>query len=84
MQDSALVDMGLAVAIDILREKRRRVVRKKGEVEVESSLASCGDRWFGNENKARPCGCDDKRIFSLCGPKEADTLAKEACELRCK
>ena len=80
MQDTALVDMGLGVALDIIRTKRRKGHKKGKDEEKFSSLVGCGVKWFGNESGVRPCGCDDKRLCSLCGCKEADGLGKDACD----
>jgi len=62
----------------VIRYKRQKV--HKRDVEAVSSPADCGRLWYGNEDMARPCGCDDKRVCSFCGVKEADRLGKDACD----
>jgi len=63
----------------VIRCKRQKV-RKRDENEVVSSLADCGRLWYGNEDMTRPCGCDDKRVCSFCGVKEAECLGKDASD----
>jgi len=62
----------------VIRYKRQKV--HKRDIEAVSSPADCGRLWYGNEDMARPCGCDDKRVCSFCGVKEADRLGKDACD----
>jgi len=62
----------------VIRCKRQKV--HKRDIEAFSSPADCGRLWYGNEDMARPCGCDDKRVCSFCGVKEAERLGKDACD----
>jgi len=62
----------------VIRYKRQKV--HKRDIEAVSSPADCGRLWYGNEDMARPCGCDDKRVCSFCGVKEAEQLGKDACD----
>jgi len=62
----------------VIRYKRQKV--HKRDIEAFSSPADCGRLWYGNEDMARPCGCDDKRVCSFCGVKEAEQLGKDACD----
>jgi len=71
-----LAELAYGDALDIIRNLRHKG-HKNGS---ESSVADCARKWFGNERKARPCGCDDKRLCPLCGSKEAELIAKEACD----
>jgi len=61
----------------VIRCKRQKV--HKRDIEAFSSPADCGRLWYGNEDVTRPCGCDDKRVCSFCGFKEAEQLGKDAC-----
>jgi len=76
MQGELPLDRPVGEALDLIREYRD----KHHKNDTHSSPADCAVLWFGNEDQARPCGCDDKRLCSLCGPKEADRLAKDACD----
>jgi len=76
MQGELPLDRPVGEALDLIREYRV----KDHKNDTHSSPADCAVLWFGNEDQARPCGCDDKRLCSLCGPKEADRLAKDACD----
>jgi len=67
----------MSEALHIIRVKRQRL-HKKRDVETASSPADCAVLWYGSEDGARPCGCGDNRVCSLCGPMEADSLAKDA------
>jgi len=78
LQDALRLNMPLGQALDIIRGKRQKVHRR--DIDAVSSPADCAVLWYGDEDKARPCGCDDNRICPLCGSKEADTLAKDACD----
>jgi len=62
----------------VIRCKRQKL--HKRDIEAFSSPADCGRLWYGNEDMARPCGCDDKRLCSFCGVKEAEQLGKDACD----
>jgi len=76
MQGELLLDRPIGGALDFIRENRVKIHKN----DTHSSPADCAVLWVGNEDEARPCGCDDKRLCSLCGPKEADRLAKDACD----
>jgi len=62
--------------LSVIRRNRQKV--HKRDIEAVSSPADCGRLWFGNEDGARPCGCDDKRLCSFCGVKEAERLGADA------
>jgi len=62
----------------VIRYKRQKV--HKRDIEAVSSPADCGRLWYGNEDMTRPCGCDDKRVCSFCGVKEAEQLGKDASD----
>jgi len=76
LQGEFSLDQPVGAALDFIREYRVKTHKN----ETHSSPADCSLLWFGNAEEARPCGCDDKRLCSLCGPKEADRLAKDACD----
>jgi len=80
MQGELPLDQPIGKALDYIREWRVRKHKKGDDEERQSSVADCAVLWFGNEDQARPCGCDDKRVCPLCGAKEADRLAKDACD----
>jgi len=62
--------------LSVIRRNRQKV--HKRDIEAVSSPADCGRLWHGNEDGARPCGCDDKRVCSFCGVKEAEQLGADA------
>jgi len=74
----SFLPLGWDEVLAVIRCKRRKV--HKRDIEAFSSPADCGRLWFGNEDKVRPCGCDDKRVCSFCGVKEAETLGKDASD----
>jgi len=76
MQGELSLDQPVGAALDFIREYRVKIHKN----DAHSSPADCSLLWFGTSDEARPCGCDDKRLCSLCGPKEADRLAKDACD----
>jgi len=76
MQGELPLDQPVGAALDLIREYRVKIHKN----DTHSSPADCSLLWFGTSDEARPCGCDDKRLCSLCGPKEADRLAKDACD----
>jgi len=78
-----LSDISLQEALGIIRSLRWRKHTKRGGhvVKTVSSPADCGVLWYGNEAGARPCGCGDNDICSLCGPAEADYRARVASEI---
>jgi len=76
LQGELPLDQPVGAALDFIREYRV----KPHKNDTHSSPADCSLLWFGTSDEARPCGCDDKRLCSLCGPKEADRLAKDACD----
>jgi len=81
MQGDLSLDMRVGQALDIIREKVCRDDKaKKRAKETFGSPADCAILWYGNALGVRPCGCDNLRLCSLCGPKEADVLARDACE----
>jgi len=79
MQGQLPLDQPVGAALDFIREYRVKIHKN----DTCSSPADCSLLWFGTSEEARPCGCDDKRLCSLCGPKEADRLAKDACDFLC-
>ena len=73
----------LKQVLEIISEKTTKYkLNKDGSTEPKGNVAACGSFWWYGEKQgkmgARPCGCHNTRLCTLCALAEADKLAAGA------